>query len=235
MQNPIDSVIRGVGGPLDRLSINWQSHLAASLPDGPLTLPGTLADKLAEHGADDCSDDLCALFKLMTMAVHTGGYDYAYQTLRIGGDDSSLGFTQPVHVFYRTSGLYHTGDPFYSSESFLVVDDKVYALTDSNLAECGLLETNLGFWASSLRDTIDVRILDPINDRLSAGYSSYPYGELEDYLESGQDYETTFNGARVKARRPMAFWVESRQCYVARLRGIPFLCKVEPVAPYYGG
>lgn len=235
MQNPIDSVIQGIGGPLDCLSLDWQSHLAASLPDGPLTLPDILADKLAEHGADECSDDLCALFKLMTMAVHTGGYTYMYETVRIGGDDSALGFTETIYVFYRVNG-YHSGDPFYSSDAFLVIDGAVYALSDNdNLAECGLLETIIGFWVSPLRDNLDSKILDPINDRLSAGYSSYPYGELEDYLDSGEDYETTFNGARVRARRPAAFWIESRQCYVAKLKGIPFLCKVQPVAPYYGG
>lgn len=235
MQNPLDSVIRGIGGSLECLSINWQAHLAASLPDGPLTLPDTLADRLAEHGADKCSGDLCALFKLITMAVHTGGYDYMYETVRLGGADSALGFTQDVHVFYRVNG-YHSGDPFYTSGAFLVIDDKVYALSDNdNLAESGLLETTLGFWVAPLRDATDSRLLDPINDRLSAGYSSYPYGELEDYLESGEDYETTFNGAMVDRRRPAAFWVESRQCYVAKLKGIPFLCKVEPVAPYYGG
>lgn len=235
MKNPIDFVIQGIGGPLDCLSINWKFHLAASLPDGPLTLPDTLADKLAEHGADKCSDDLCTLFKLMTMAVHTGGYDYAYQTMRIGGDDSSLGFTQTIHAFYRVNG-YHCGDPFYSSDAFLVIDSAVYALSDNdNLGECGLLDTTIGLWVTPLRDAIDASILDPINDRLSAGYSGYPYGELEDYLESGEFYSNYLNGARVKARRPAVFWVESRQCYVAKIKGIPFLCKVEPVAPYYGG
>lgn len=235
MQNPIDSVLQGVGGPLDCISLDWHSHLAASLPDGPLTLPETLADMLLERGADKCSDDLCALFKLMSMAVQTDGYDYMYEKLRIGSDDSPLGFSHAIYVFYRVSG-YHSGDPFYSSNAFVVVADKVYALGDNdNVGECGILETTVGFWIAPLRDTVDASILDPINDRLSSGYSSYPYGELEDYLESGEFYSSYVNGARVQARRPAAFWIEARQCYVAKIKGIPFLCKVEPVAPYYGG
>lgn len=231
--NPADRVLIGIGGPLDSIALNLSYHIEASL-GSPITLPALLSDAMAEHGTDKVSGDLCTLFTLMSLNVHTGGYRYAYQALHFGGDDSSLPYVH-AYLFYRVNG-YHSGDPYYSSDSYIVIGDNVFALTDNdNVAECGILESTVGFWASPLRPDCDANLLDPINNGISAGYSSYPYGILESYLESGEFYVARVGGNDFARRIPKAYWIESRQCYVAKLKGIPYLCKIEPVAPFYGG
>lgn len=216
--NPVDSLLVGVGGPLDSVCLDWYAHLTCAFNGESLELPATLrAALMAADSIDSVAKDLAQLFKLMTRANHNNGYTYKVHTTYI---QEHVHTTDSVRldIFYRTNG-YYAGDPFYTSDSFVVVNLlRVYALEDNdNVAECGVLDATLGFWLSPLRDSCDASILDSINDRLSIGYSRYPYGELENYLESAP------------------VWVESRRCYVCRIKGVPYLCKVEPVPPYYGG
>lgn len=215
METTFDSVLTGIGGPLDCVALDWRCHVAAAMNSEPLELPPTLdAVLLDADSIESVADDLCTLFNLMTQAIHTGGYNYAvhHTSLEFSGSHYS------VDIFYRTNG-YHTGDPFYVSDSFVVIDcHKVYAMQDNdNVAESGLFDTSVGFWLSPLRDSCDARLLDSLNDRLSSGYSSSPYSEFERHLES----------------EPV--WVDSRRCYICRVKDVPYLCKVELVPPCYGG
>lgn len=215
MINPFDNVLTGIGGPLERVSLDWRAHLAASMNSEPLELPDSIADRLANASTiDSVADDLAQLFNLMTRAIHTGGYKYVAHSAHLDFNGS----TYSVDIFHRTNG-YHAGDPFYTSDSFIVIDcHKVYAMEDNdNVGESGLFETTVGYWLSPLRESNDARLLDGLNDRLSVGYSSYPYGELEAHLIG----------------EPV--WAESRKCYVCRVDCAPYLCRVDPVAPCYGG
>ena len=229
-----DPLILGMGERLDCLRLDWREHKRRAFNSEPLELPPTLEAKLLAANSIDCvADDLSRLFGLMTAAIRAGGYNYVVETVYAGGDDTDLGSFR-LDVFYRTDG-YHAGDPFYTSDSFVVVNlYEVYALQDNdNVAECGILDCTLGYWLSPLRDSCDASLLDSLNDKLSAGYSSYPYGELESALISGECI--TPYGDTEPRLIPKAYWSASRQCYVCRVNCAPYLCKVEPVPPYYGG
>lgn len=215
MANLTDNVLTGIGGPLERVCLDWRAHLAASMNSEPLELPDCLADRLAAASTIDCvADDLAQLFNLMTRSIHSGGYKYKVHSTSLEFNDSH----HSVDIFHRTNG-YHAGDPFYSSDAFVVVGCyHVYAMEDNNnVGESGLFDTTVGYWLSPLRESNDARLLDGLNDRLSVGYSSYPYGELEDRLIG----EPT--------------WSDSRNCYVCRVDCAPYVCRIDPVAPCYGG
>jgi hypothetical protein len=205
------SVLAGIGGPLDCVRIVPGLHIEAAMNSEPFSLPPLLHDALmAASSIDSVTADLCSLFNLMTRNVHNGGYNYAVHSTYLEE------FSMAVDIFYRENG-YRSGDPFYSSEAFVVIDCyKVYAMEDNdNIAESGLFDTTVGFWVSPVRDNGCQAALDSLNDRLSSGYSSYPCGELEDHIDSPITYH--------KGR------------YLARIKGIPYLCKIEPIEPYYGG
>jgi len=229
-----DSVLTGIGGPLDSVALDWQKHVKTALNSEPLELPPTLHDALQEADSiDSVADDLCSLFNLMTQSIHNGGYTYEWtcHTIR----DSSLNCEcLNVAIFYRTNG-YHAGDPFYSSDAFVVINcSRVYAMQDNNnVGESGLFDTAIGFWLSPLRDSCDASMLDSLNDRLSIGYSSHPYCELESKLISGYWYVPPV-GARAHFIGK-TYWIESRGYYVCRVAGVPYVCRVDPIAPYYNG
>lgn len=231
METGFDSVLTGIGGPLDCVALDWRRHVASAMNSEPLELPPTLYAALQDADSiESVADDLRTLFNLMTQAIHTGGYNYAFHqtSLEFNGSHYS------VDIFYRTNG-YHTGDPFYVSDSFVVIDcHKVYAMQDNdNVAESGLFDTSVGFWLSPLRDSCDASLLDSLNDRLSVGYSSHPYGELESKLIGGVWH--LGSGEYAPRLIPKTYWVESRRCYVCRVADAPYVCRVDPIAPYYGG
>jgi hypothetical protein len=208
-----DSVLDGIGGPLDCVRINPRRHIMAAMNTEPLDLPPMLDAALMDASTiDSVADDLCTLFNLMTRATHNGGYTYAVHSTHL--DIGGCGYS--VDIFYRTNG-YHTGDPFWVTDSFIVVDlHRVYQLEDNATpGDCGLFETTVGLWVAPARDTGSQPELDWLNDRLSAGYSHYPYGELEANLDSPITYH--------KGR------------YLCRIKGVPYLCTVEPIEPHYGG
>ena len=103
------------------------------------------------------------------------------------------------------------GDPRYSTYERA----RVYRLEDYSIGDTSFLHWRLGFWLRPIAERYDSAKLDPLNDRFSAFYSSYPWGELTDNLES------------------TPVWSGKRNAFICRPKGIGFPCFVEPVAPYY--
>lgn len=239
-----DSVLCNLGGSLSSIAIDRDKHIAAAMNTKPLRLPDVLDQALYEaESIDSVADDLCRLFNLMTRNIHNGGYDYVLDTVNL--TDTDLSGDLSINIFCRING-YHTGGVFYPSDSFIVIDNQVYQLEDNDTVDsCGILETTLGWWLSPVHKDADPRLLDPINDRLSAFYSSSPLHELEEVLDSGYWYDrnsgTTYHNPRTQRPTPTAhyipdaYWVENKKEYRCRIVGIPYVCSLVPVEPHYGG
>ena len=205
-----------IGGPLDFVLIDWRKHLALSFESLPLTLPPVLQTLLKDAtNISDIAEDFKVLFKLMTATVHNYGYDYAVHTVRMNCDNLSIHDAR-LDIFYRTTG-YHCNDAYHTTDSFVIVNlSEVYALNDNNtVAECGLIDTKIGYWLRPLTGDDNDRILDDINEKTSNSYSSEAYYHLEQLLKAPP------------------IWSERRQCYLGRPKGIPFVCKIEPYGPVY--
>jgi len=218
--NPIDRVLVGVGESLDSVRLSYRYHLEASLGK-PITLPPTLDAKLCDADTiDTVANDLCALFELILdepVEYVTGFTSYGEHCLT-----SDFSYA----IFYPK----RKGDPYYCLDCFVVVDCyRVYRV--DSVVETGFLDWNLGYWLSPLRDGQDASLLDTYNEILSAGYSSSPYHELETIMISGW---WALPPGRPRHYVKAALWVESRQSYVCRVAGVPYLCKVEPIPPCYG-
>lgn len=204
---------------IEDISLNLEAHIAATLGE-PLELPECLADLLSEHWAcsEEAEPNLLSLFKLIT------GADYC-QAWRENtyNQDNDLDSFAVVTVYADTACPDWTwrrdcfvvveigagGDPRYSSYGAA----RIYRLEDCCIGDTSFLEWTIGYWLQPISDDYDASVLDSINDRLSVGYSSYPYGELRETLYAEPIY------------------CESRQAFIARPKNVPFPVIVSPVAP----
>lgn len=200
-------------------------HIKESL-GSPLTLPECLADKLSSDWAIHSEDDLLSLFALMTGETYSmAARDNTYN----GENDLSTFY---VYTVYAPSDRYgRQPDWIWQRDCFVVVeigaggdprysaygDAKVYRLDDTTLGDSGFFDTTLGWWAEPIDERYDRATLDSMNDRISAGYSSHPYTELESLLYSAP------------------VWCERKQCYIGRFKDTYFPVRLMPSLPYYGG
>jgi hypothetical protein len=206
---------------LECCSLSWEQHCAESLGE-PLKLPPSLADRLSEQWAIECEEDILALFALMTGTKYKQVWrdntynsendldQFALITVYADTDCSDWCWRRDCFVVIETGA---GGDPRYCAYSAA----QVYRLDDSCIGDTCFLDWRLGYWITPISDRYDASELDQLNDRCSATYSSWPWGELIEGLESAP------------------VWSDKRGAFVCRPKGVPFVCTVEPVAPYYGG
>lgn len=204
----------------DCCSINLEEHLEQTLGQ-PIKLPPTLGDRLSDDWANQCEEDLLALFELITGVQ----YEQAHRDNSYNQDSDLDSFM--VWTVYAPVGC---ADWCWQRDLFVVVEigaggdprycsygpAKVYRLDDVCLGDCGFLDWRLGWWLEPVAGGYDRDLLDNLNDRCSSSYSSSPYCELEGSLYAPP------------------VWNDRRQCFLARPRGIPYPCKVLPVEPCYG-
>lgn len=202
-------------------AIDSQGHIKSSLGE-PLTLPDCLQDQLSEKWANECEDDLLALFKLMTgenyKEVHR---DNTYNS----PNDLSQFFVFTVYApvdcpdwcwhrgCFVAVEMGTPGDPRYCSYS----PAEVFYLDDDCIADTGFLDWNLGWWIDPINSKNNPNEIDWLNDRITPGYSSEPYYELTKELF----FEP--------------IWSDEKESFVARPKDCNFACKVMPLEPHYGG
>lgn len=204
-------------------SIDAAHHIKESL-GSPIDLPPSLADNLAQDWAatEQNHADLLALFALITgeqyKEVHRDN-TYNHET------DISKFFVFTVYApvgcqdwcwqrdTFVVVEIGAGGDPRYCSYS----GAQVYRLDDTTIADCGFLDWRLSYWLEPIASGYDRSLIDNLNDRLSSGYSSYPYDELRGACHS----------------EPV--WNDGQGAFMCRPKGIPFPCRMMPVPPYYGG
>lgn len=202
-------------------TLSWEQHCTESLGE-PLKLPPMLADRLGEQWANECEEDLLTLFALMTGTEYKQVWrentynqendldQFAVVTVYADANCSDWCWLQDCFVVVETGA---GDDPRYCSYS----PAKVYRLEDSCIGDTCFLDWRLGYWLTPVSDRYNSTELDTLNDRCSATYSNWPWGELIEGLESAP------------------VWSDKRGAFVCRPKGISFPCLMEPVAPFYGG
>lgn len=204
-------------------AIDMAHHVAESL-GSPLKLPSSMDDNLSADWAATESNhaDLLRLFELMKGCE----YKEAYRDNTCNNQSDLNNFM--VFTVYAPAGC---PDWAWARDTFVVVERgsggdprysaygaaEVYSLDDTTVAECGFLDLQLSWWLEPIGELYDPSLLDDLNDRLSAGYSSSPFYQLEEC-----------------AYAPPV-WSEQRQGYIVRPKGVPYACRAVPVLPAYGG
>jgi len=208
---------------IEDVSLNLEAHIAATL-GSPLELPECLVDLLSEHWAnsEEAEPNLLSLFKLITGSEYQ--QVWRENTYNVENDLDSFAV---ITVYADTAcpdwcwrrdcfvvvEIGAGGDPRYCSYS----GAQVYRLDDTTIGDSGFLDWQLSYWLEPIASGYDASLLDTLNDRISACYSSYPYGELLDACHS------------------TPIWSDRYAAYLCRPKGIPFPCRMTPHLPYYGG
>lgn len=204
---------------IEDISINLEAHIAATLGE-PLELPECMADLLSEHWAcsDEAEPQLLSLFKLITGADYRQAWrentynqendldNFAVVTVYVDTECQDWCWRRDCFVAIEIGS---GGDPRYSAYS----QARIYRLDDDCIGDTSFLDWRIGYWLQPISDQYDASVLDSINDRLSVGYSSYPYGDLRDALYAEPIY------------------CETRKAFIARPRDVAFPVIVSPVAP----
>jgi len=186
----------------DCLTLNRNKHVELSVGPKPIEIPVYLESAIYDQDKD-WQDRLAEWLKINSDDC----FNYVYHTLAINGENDLSGEIE-VTYFVRDEGD-HCWQPCY-----VVVDSSVYDLTDSNIAECGILDATIGWWVSTLDG-------EPLPDecrvdRFSQGYSHSPTAELEGCLVGEPVYHWGYN------------------CFIGRLKTYPHPVKLWPEVSSYG-
>lgn len=201
-------------------AIDSQQHIENSL-GSPLTLPECLQEKLTENWANQCEDDLLALFKLMT------GSDYQ----QVHRDNTYNSENDLSHFFVFT--VYADKDSpdwVWRRGCFVVVEigspgdprcasygpAQVFYLDDDTIGDSGFLDWTLGWWLEPIDSSYPADSIDWLNDRCTYGYSSNPFYELT---------QNTYTDP---------IWSEKHGKFLIRPKDSFFPCFCHPVEPCYG-
>lgn len=201
-------------------SIDTETHICESL-GSPIKLPPALADKLADKWANECEDDLLALFELMKgVEYKEAARDNSYNnetdldgffvfTVYTPTDSSDWVWSRDAFIVIEVGS---GGDPRYSAYGPAMVFD----LADTCLGDTQLFEWHLGWWAEPINhDRYEEKELDPLNDRISAFYSSSAFYELEQLTYAKPTWSDRFN------------------CFIARFKDCSFPVRLMPIEPCY--
>ena len=196
---------------LSGFSINSAELIRQSLPNRA-ELADWMSDKLADGDLSD--DDICAL-----AYVQTGEKYLVSDTIYTGNSENDLDHDFSIKVFYPESAA----DYFWAPNCFVLIDDCDLYVCDS-VAESGILEWRIGYYLEPIANApqsvkkVSEIAVDNLNNRLSAGYSSSPYSELENQL--------------VPESSPV--WNDKLQAFVGAFMNVAVPCKIYPCAPCIG-
>jgi hypothetical protein len=186
----------------DRLTLNRDKHVKLSVGSSPMAIPVYLESAIYDQDKN-WQDKLAEWFKVNS----DDRLDYVYHTLSIDGENDLNGAIDAVYF------VHDKGDRYWQP-CYIVVDGSVYDLTDSSIAECGILDVTVGWWVSTLDN-------EPLPDecrtnRFSQGYSRNPAAELERQLIGQPVYHWGYN------------------CFVGRLKSYPHPVRLWPEVSSYG-
>lgn len=212
-------------------------HIRESLGT-PIDLPEHLSQLLSDKWASDPEVEEALSSHL---AMLTGGrYQHFGRDNTYNSDNNlSANFAFSVWAPADCSDWIWCHDVFVVIETHLGGDVRgnygagaVYRV--DNIGETGFFDWVVGWYASPINPSsptfasdVEHPALRAANDRLAIGYSNWPAGEVDRLLIGcGCD--------RYGHATPAPTWSERLGCYVARLDGVPFAVRLEPVAPFYG-
>ena len=186
----------------DCLTLSDCKHIELSVNSKPMALPVYLESAIYDQDKD-WRDKLAEWLKINS----DNCLDYVYHNLTINGENDLNGEIELAYF------VHDKGDRYWQP-CYIVVDGSVYDLTDSNIAECGVLDVSIGWWVS----TLDNQPLpdECRTDRFSQGYSCNPTAKLEGQLIGQPVYHWGYN------------------CFVGRLKSYPHPVKLWPEVSTYG-
>lgn len=201
-------------------ALSLESHLENTL-GSPIKLPPTLEERLTDKWANECEEDLLALFELMTGAQYqqvTRDNSYnqpndldSFMVWTVYADTSAPDWLWRRDVFVVVE-VGAGGDPRYCSYS----PARIYRLDDNTIGDSGFLDWSLGWWAEPISsEKYDEEKLDNLNDRISSCYSSEPYYQLENLLYSAP------------------VWCEKLGAFLGRFKDCAFPVRLYPIEPAY--
>ena len=206
---------------LEWSTLSAEEHVRESLGK-PITLPEELEELLNGDYVTQHEDEVLAFLKDLT------GREYeAVITDNTYNHEQDL----DASILWTAFARVDRSDWLWAEDVFVAVaihqggdvrgnygPDSLYRV--DSIAESGFLDVMLSWHLEPIRDSEQYeRELDRMNERLSQGYASYPYGELEGMLAAGS--------------KPA--WSEKRQAWMVKVDGIDVPCTITPQAPYYGG
>ena len=185
----------------NRLLLDRDRHIELAVNSQPMAIPAYLESAIYDQDKD-WQEKLAEWLKINSDEC----LDYAYHALTIGGSDlnGEIDLTYFVH---------DKGDQYWQP-CYLVIGGSLYDLTDSNIAECGILDTTIGWYVCTLDD-------EPLPDecrvdQFSQGYSHNPTAEVE----------------RQSMGEPVYHW--GHNCFVGRLKTYRHPVKLWPEVSTYG-
>ena len=185
-----------------------------------MKLPPALADKLTDKWANECEDDLLALFELIKgteykEAVRDNSYNsendldsFFVFTVYIPVDSTDWCWARDAFVVVEIGA---GGDPRYCAYGPAMIFD----LADTCLGDTQFFEWRLGWWAEPITDRYDEKELDPLNDRIASCCSNEPFYQLEQLTYS----------------KPT--WSDRLGCFLARFKDCAFPVRLMPTEPCY--
>ena len=186
----------------DRLTLDSSKHIELAVNSQPMAIPVYLESAMYDQDKG-WQDRVAEWLKINSDDC----LDYVYYNLNIYDGNDLSGAIDIVYF------VHDKGDRYWQP-CYVVVGGSVYDLTDSNIAECGILDVTIGWHVS----TLDGNQL-PDNcraDRFSQGYSHNPTAELQRQLLGEPAYHWAHN------------------CFVGRLKSYPYPVKLWPEVSTYG-
>ena len=205
------SDLLNISKDLDCVTIDSAELIRQALPN-EAKLPDWMTDKLADGELSD--DDICQF-----VYVQTGEKYMVSETIYTGNQENNLDQDFSIKVFYPAS----SADYFWCPDVYVLIDDNSLYVADS-IGESGIFDWSVGYYNEPIVNSVksqhnvsDVAV-DNLNNRLSSGYSSNPYSELESQL--------------VPESSPI--WSENLQAFVGAFMNVSVPCKIYPMAPCIG-
>jgi hypothetical protein len=186
------------------LMIDRSWHVEQSVNGKPMDLPCYLETAVSDEDKD-WQDLVCTYLQVND----DGNREFSWQRLDLAGENDLSGDIFAVAFFPADSP-----DWVWANENYLCVDGGLHNL-DRAIAECGILETTIGWHVGTLADSEFTEGFDC----LASGYSSNPTWELEQLLMGDS--------------QPV--WHHALGCFVGRLAGHPHPVRLHPETPCYGG
>lgn len=187
----------------DLLTLNRDEHIKLSVNSQPMSIPVYLESAIYDYD-EGWQDKLAEWLKINSDEC----LDYVYHNLTIVNGENDLNGEIELAYFVRDKGD-RCWQPCY-----FVIDGGVYDLTDSSIAECGILDTTIGWWVSTFAH--DQLPEECRTHKFFQGYSSNPTAELKRQLIGEPVYHWGYN------------------CFVGRLKSYPYPVKLWPEVSSYG-
>jgi hypothetical protein len=187
----------------DRLRLHANRHIELALGDQkPLPIPAYL-DTCIYDQDKNWEDKVCDWLK----ANDDENYDYTHYSLSL----SSCNLSGDTEITYFVKD--NNKDQYWQG-CYVVWGSNVYDLSDSSIADCGIVDDTIGWCVTTLSD-----------DDLPPECRTYQYSQ-------GCSSDPTDRLAKGLMGEPVYHW--GYKCFVGRLTTYPHPVKLSPVVSSYG-